>query len=177
VHSFAKLITKILANRFAGKLEMMVSLSPNQTAFTKMDWGGLRGFQSLVSQNISQPVSISSNPYGLKITEQALKYFGLPLSLKKLNTDQLHFTSHHLQKHRIYFKNFVGNTICFLCTVFTLPFLVIIFKAWLHEESLPIFKRRLLGDLLDFSGRVVFRYSFSGHDLAAKHGALCLCAE
>jgi hypothetical protein len=33
VHSFAKLITKILANRLAGKLQMMVS--PNQTAFTK----------------------------------------------------------------------------------------------------------------------------------------------
>jgi hypothetical protein len=33
VHSFAKLITKILANRLAGKLQMMVS--PTQTAFTK----------------------------------------------------------------------------------------------------------------------------------------------
>jgi hypothetical protein len=33
----------------------------------------LRGFQSLVSQNLSQSVSIPSNPYGLKITEQALR--------------------------------------------------------------------------------------------------------
>jgi hypothetical protein len=32
----------------------------------------LRGFQSLVSQNLSQSVSIPYNPYGLKITEQAL---------------------------------------------------------------------------------------------------------
>jgi hypothetical protein len=32
----------------------------------------LRGFQSSVSQNLSQSVSISFNPYGLKITEQAL---------------------------------------------------------------------------------------------------------
>jgi hypothetical protein len=32
----------------------------------------LRGFQSLVSQNPLQSVSIPSNPYGLKITEQAL---------------------------------------------------------------------------------------------------------
>jgi hypothetical protein len=37
-----------------------------------MDWGGLRGFQSLVSQNIFQSVSIPSDPYELKITEQAL---------------------------------------------------------------------------------------------------------
>jgi hypothetical protein len=35
--------------------------------------GGLRGVQSLVSQNLSQSVSIPSNPYGLKITEQAVK--------------------------------------------------------------------------------------------------------
>jgi hypothetical protein len=33
----------------------------------------LRGFQSLVSQNPLQSVSIPSNPYGLKITEQALR--------------------------------------------------------------------------------------------------------
>jgi hypothetical protein len=33
----------------------------------------LRGFQSLASQNPSQSISIPSNPYGLKITEQALK--------------------------------------------------------------------------------------------------------
>jgi hypothetical protein len=33
----------------------------------------LRGFQSLVSQNPSQSVSIPYNPYGLKITEQALR--------------------------------------------------------------------------------------------------------
>jgi hypothetical protein len=37
-----------------------------------MDRGGLRGLQSLVSQNPLQSVSIPSNPYGLKITEQAL---------------------------------------------------------------------------------------------------------
>jgi hypothetical protein len=36
-----------------------------------MDWGGLRGFQSLVSQNPLQSISIPSNPYGFKITEQA----------------------------------------------------------------------------------------------------------
>jgi hypothetical protein len=34
---------------------------------------GLRGFQSLVSQNPSQSVSIPYNPYGLKITEEALR--------------------------------------------------------------------------------------------------------
>jgi hypothetical protein len=34
---------------------------------------GLRVFQSLVSQNLSQSVSIPFNPYGLKITEQVLK--------------------------------------------------------------------------------------------------------
>jgi hypothetical protein len=33
----------------------------------------LRGFQSLASQNPSQSVSIPFNPYGLKITEQALR--------------------------------------------------------------------------------------------------------
>jgi hypothetical protein len=33
----------------------------------------LRGFQSPVSQNSLQSVSIPSNPYGLKITKQALK--------------------------------------------------------------------------------------------------------
>jgi hypothetical protein len=32
----------------------------------------LRGFKSLVSQNPLQSISIPSNPYGLKITEQAL---------------------------------------------------------------------------------------------------------
>jgi hypothetical protein len=37
-----------------------------------MDWRGLKGFQSLASQNPSQSISIPSNPYGLKITEQAL---------------------------------------------------------------------------------------------------------
>jgi hypothetical protein len=36
---------------------------------------GLRGFQSQISQNPLQSVSIPSNPYGLKITEQALKGF------------------------------------------------------------------------------------------------------
>jgi hypothetical protein len=40
----------------------------------------LREIQSLVSQNPLQSVSIPSNPYGLKITEQALKeYWGYPL--------------------------------------------------------------------------------------------------
>jgi hypothetical protein len=34
----------------------------------------LRGFQSLVSQNPLQSISIPSNPYGLKITEQALSF-------------------------------------------------------------------------------------------------------
>jgi hypothetical protein len=34
------------------------------------------GFQSLVSQNPFQSVSISYNPYGLKITEQTLKRYG-----------------------------------------------------------------------------------------------------
>jgi hypothetical protein len=33
VHSFAKLVTKVLANRFAGQLQWMVS--PNQSAFIK----------------------------------------------------------------------------------------------------------------------------------------------
>jgi hypothetical protein len=33
----------------------------------------LKGFQSLVSQNLLQSISILSNPYGLKITEQALR--------------------------------------------------------------------------------------------------------
>jgi hypothetical protein len=33
----------------------------------------LRGFQSLASQNPPQSISIPSNPYGLKITEQALR--------------------------------------------------------------------------------------------------------
>jgi hypothetical protein len=33
----------------------------------------IEGFQSLVSQNLFQFVSILSNPYGLKITEQALR--------------------------------------------------------------------------------------------------------
>jgi hypothetical protein len=37
---------------------------------------GLRGFQSLVSQNFLKSVSIPFNPYGLKITEQALRRFG-----------------------------------------------------------------------------------------------------
>jgi hypothetical protein len=37
-----------------------------------MDWGGLREFQSLVSQNPLQSISIISNPYELKITEQVL---------------------------------------------------------------------------------------------------------
>jgi hypothetical protein len=41
-----------------------------------MDLGGLRGFQSLISQNLSQSVSIPSNPYRLKITEQALNKKG-----------------------------------------------------------------------------------------------------
>jgi hypothetical protein len=36
--------------------------------------GGLKGFQSLVSQNIFQSVLISSNLYGLKITKQSLHY-------------------------------------------------------------------------------------------------------
>jgi hypothetical protein len=31
---------------------------------------GLRGFQSIVSQNLSQSISFPSNPYRLKITEQ-----------------------------------------------------------------------------------------------------------
>jgi hypothetical protein len=35
----------------------------------------LRGFQSPVSQNPLQSISIPSNPYGLKITEQALRGF------------------------------------------------------------------------------------------------------
>jgi hypothetical protein len=39
----------------------------------RMDLGGLRGFQSLVSQNSLQSISIPSNPYGLKITEQAIR--------------------------------------------------------------------------------------------------------
>jgi hypothetical protein len=34
---------------------------------------GIEGFQSLASQNPSQSVSIPSNPYELKITEQALR--------------------------------------------------------------------------------------------------------
>jgi len=33
VHSFAKLVTKLLANRLAGRLQQMVS--PNQSAFIK----------------------------------------------------------------------------------------------------------------------------------------------
>jgi hypothetical protein len=33
VHSFVKLVTKLLANRLAGRLQNMVS--PNQTAFIK----------------------------------------------------------------------------------------------------------------------------------------------
>jgi hypothetical protein len=36
----------------------------------------LRGFQSLISQNLLQSVSIPSNPYGLKITEQTLRVLG-----------------------------------------------------------------------------------------------------
>jgi hypothetical protein len=52
----------------------------------------LKGFQSLVSQNSLQSVSIPSNPYGLKITEQALNVlsffclkFGLLNTLYKTN--------------------------------------------------------------------------------------------
>jgi hypothetical protein len=52
-----------------------------------MDRGGLRGLQSLVSQNPSQSVSIPSNPYGLKITEQALRGQHIPAGIldRKLN--------------------------------------------------------------------------------------------
>jgi hypothetical protein len=42
----------------------------------------LRGFQSLVSQNPPQSVSIPFNPYGLKITEQALSSFDGLLELE-----------------------------------------------------------------------------------------------
>jgi hypothetical protein len=51
-----------------------------------MDWGGLRGFQSQISQNSLQSVSIPSNPYGLKITEQALKWKLKPLVPKLQST-------------------------------------------------------------------------------------------
>jgi hypothetical protein len=64
------------------------------------------------------------------------------------------------------FSNSLGNTIYFLCTMFTVTlfcywdFLPCIFVTTFYfifflrrEESLPIFKRRLLGDLLDFSAR------------------------
>jgi hypothetical protein len=39
-----------------------------------VDWVGLDGFQSQTSQNLSQFFPIPSNPHGIGITEQALRW-------------------------------------------------------------------------------------------------------
>jgi hypothetical protein len=41
-----------------------------QSIWIEDDWGE---FQSLISQNLSQSISIPSNPYGMEIIEQTLK--------------------------------------------------------------------------------------------------------